>query len=276
MRPPLVREIKASSALGKSGMKELDYAFNPYSGCLHSCDYCYAMDFTKTGVDIPWGEYVYVRTNIVELLRRDAVSKRKGIVGVSTITDPYQAVEGKYRITRESIPILCSNGFHVSIQTKSPLILRDLDILTRYRRNLDAGFSIATPYADRAIQMERRAPSPRARIKALERLSSEGIKTWIFLGPIFPGFNDTDGEFSEIAEIALSTGSRIIYDSYNHFRGSDTALKKNGHVPYLFSREQYAEAERKLLMICNRKGVRCNSEAEDWLVERSSMNRPLF
>ncbi len=273
---PFVKEIRASSALGKSGMLELDYAFNPYAGCLHSCDYCYAMDFTKVEKEIPWGEYVYVKTNIVELLKREAVSKKKGIVGVSTITDPYQAVEGKYRLTRQSIPILCMNGFHLSIQTKSPLVIRDIDILVRYSSNLDAGLSITTPIAEKAVQMERMAPPPRARIRALEKLSSEGIRTWIFLGPIFPEFNDTEEELNEIAEVALSTGSRIIYDSYNHFRGSDAALKKTGKVPYIFTMEKFALSEKRLLDICRKKGVRCNSEAEDWLIERSSRNRTLF
>ncbi|WP_297215171.1 radical SAM protein, partial [Thermoplasma sp.] len=138
-------EIDVKSALQNSGLMELDYSLNPYLGCMHRCLYCYAMDMTKDkrAAD-DWGSTIIVKRNILDVLRRELPHKRRGVVGVSTITDPYQPVEFRYRLTRRSMEMLLKEGFRVSVQTKSPLVARDLDLFARYPERVDVGITITT------------------------------------------------------------------------------------------------------------------------------------
>ncbi len=141
----IVKEIRVKSALSRSGLPEYDYALNPYLGCQHGCIYCYAMDFTRGEPGVKWGgEVVYVKVNLVQALLRDIRRLRPGIVGISTITDPYQPVESRYKLTRRSIEVLCNADYHVSIQTKSALIIRDIDVISKCGRAVDVGFTITT------------------------------------------------------------------------------------------------------------------------------------
>ncbi|WP_290704624.1 radical SAM protein, partial [Ferroplasma sp. Type II] len=183
-------EINARHALGKSGMAELDYAFNPYLGCLHGCRYCYAIDMSPSEASSNWGRTVFVRKNIITLLEREARTYKRGIVGMSTITDPYQSVEMKFRIMPKAIEILSRNGFYVTIQTKSPLILKDIEILEKYRNNLDVGLTVTTIDRKVAALLEPYAPDPVKRLNALKKLTQRKIKTWLYLGPIVRGLND--------------------------------------------------------------------------------------
>ncbi len=153
-------EIKVKTALSKSGLKELDYALNPYLGCRFSCVYCYARYFSPTEVKERWGEVVVVKSNLLEVLRREVAIKRKGVVGVSTITDPYQPIESERKLTRGSLKILLESGFRVSIQTKSPLVLRDLDLLLSHKEKVDVGLTITTANRDLSKTLEPLAPLP--------------------------------------------------------------------------------------------------------------------
>ena len=190
-------------------MVELDYAFNAYLGCAHGCRYCYAADITPGESPETWGDTVRVRTNIIEVLQREIKSKRRGLVGISTITDPYQPIEAKYRLSRQAIGLLLANGFRVSIQTKSPLVLRDLDIL-RDKKGLDAGISLATPDKEISRLIDRKSPLPDARIRTLRELSRNMIKTWMFLGPIIPGINDSDESFEALISMASDLKIRVV------------------------------------------------------------------
>lgn len=195
-------------------MPDLDYALNPYIGCYHACTYCYARLYTRMReVAEKWGDVVAVKVNLIDVLRKEAVATSKGVVGVGTITDPYQPVEATYKLTRKSLEILLQYGFKVSVQTKSPLVTRDLDLLSRYRGRVDVGFTITTLKKEVASQIEPRAPPPKERARALRVLSDSGIKTWVFYGPIIPGLNDDDVTIDDLLQLARSTNSELYYDS---------------------------------------------------------------
>ncbi|MCS7143768.1 MAG: radical SAM protein [Archaeoglobaceae archaeon] len=208
----LVERKRVSSALGKSNLPGLDYTLNPYIGCSHGCIYCYARLYSEPRIAKEWGKIVVVKENISEILMREMRKKKKGVVGLSTITDAYQSIEAKERITREILRILLENNFKVSIQTKSDLVLRDLDILCDMNKFVDVGFTITTLEDRIAELIEPNAPKPSARVKALEKISAEGIKTWIFLGPIIPEVSEKS--FEEIVELAKATKSSLYYDKY--------------------------------------------------------------
>lgn len=202
--------ISCKSALSKSRLPGLNYTFNPYVGCKHGCIYCYVPDVLKLNMD--WGREVYVKRNVLNILRREVLYKKPGIVGISTSTDPYQSIEKDLEITRRAIMILNSAGFRISIQTKSPLVLRDLDLMNE---RFDVGFTITSFNEDFRKKFEPNAPSIDERISALEEISSRGIKTWIFYGPVISGFNDSEDDIKNIVLLASKTKSKIIYDKLN-------------------------------------------------------------
>jgi len=183
-----IREIQAKSILSKSGV--YDWTINPYIGCEHSCFYCYARFMKRfTGHKEKWGEFVDVKINAPELLEKEIKTKKKGKVWISGVCDPYQPIEKKYKLTRKCLEVLQKNNWPVVIQTKSPLVLRDLKLLKKFK-NIEVGFTI--PTADEKIKnvFEPRTPSIKQRIKALEKLYKEGIRTYAMIAPLLPEAED--------------------------------------------------------------------------------------
>ncbi|UCG36703.1 MAG: radical SAM protein, partial [Candidatus Bathyarchaeota archaeon] len=124
----IVKEITAKSILSTS--KVMDYSLNPYIGCEHGCTYCYARYMKRfTGHTEQWGEFVDVKINAPELLQHEIRKKKTGRVWVSGTCDPYQPLEKQYRLTQQCLETLSAHSWPVTIQTKSPLVSRDLELL---------------------------------------------------------------------------------------------------------------------------------------------------
>ncbi len=177
-----VREVRSKTVLHR-----LDYGStaeltaNFYRGCTHGCVYCYVPSLIHDGRD--WGSFVDVKVNAVEVLERETRHVNPSLVFLSSATDPYQPVEAKYQITRRSLELLQRRGFPVTILTRSPLVLRDIDLLKKFEW-VRVGFSISTVPGRR---FEPGVAPLERRIECLRRLSAEGIKTWVSLAPIIPG-----------------------------------------------------------------------------------------
>jgi DNA repair photolyase len=182
----VVREIEAKSVLNKSQI--FDFCVNPYTGCQVNCRYCYARLFMKrySGHKEPWGDFVDVKVNAPEVLRKQLQRRKKGTVWISSVCDPYQPLEAKYRLTRSCLKELLEARFPVNIQTKSKLVLRDLDLLRDFK-DIEVGFTITTNDEKIAALFEPGAASIGERLEALERLHSSGIRTFAFIGPLLPG-----------------------------------------------------------------------------------------
>jgi DNA repair photolyase len=181
-----VGEVRAKTVLSKSGIPGADYCINPYTGCTHGCAYCYATFMKKyTGHTEEWGTFVDAKVNAPEVLDRQLRRSRKGSVILSSVTDPYQPVEAEYRLTRRCIEILCRYQWPVHVLTKSPLVLRDIDLLARFD-DLEVGLTVTTD--DDAIRrlFEPGAPPIADRIEALRKLRRLGIRTYAFIGPLLP------------------------------------------------------------------------------------------
>lgn len=267
-------EYEVKSAISKSNLPELDYAVNPYTGCQHRCLYCFAIDFTR----IPearddWGRVVYVKRNFLEVLGKQIKGMRRGITGISSVTDPYQPVEAIYGLTRESLKILLSHGFRVTVQTKSPLAMRDMDIFSAHRDLIDVGITLTTLDNSKALQIETQTPHPSQRIRLLHKLHENGIKSWIFIGPIIHGFNDSPEGIREIFGIAASTGSRIIYDFYSAYKNSSTFMA-NEFPGYTRDSSYHGDMHwkdglsRTIEDFGRQYGVRVNSQKDEWKVAR--------
>ena len=213
-----IREIQAKTILSKSQV--FPYVINPYVGCQHACTYCYARFMKRfTGHKEPWGQFVDVKINAADLLKKEITRKKPGKVWMSGVCDPYQPLEKRYELTRQCLEILAQNDWAVVIQTRSPLILRDLDIL-KTGKHFDAGFSITT--ADEHIRMlfEPGAPPINARIDALKTLHQAGITTYAMIAPILPGAED-------LVELLAEKIDYVIMDrmNYNH---ADWVYQKYG------------------------------------------------
>ena len=182
----IVKKVQAKSILNKS--KIFDYCLNPYLGCQTSCRYCYARLFMRrySGHKEPWGEFVDVKVNAPELLRKQLERAKKGTVWISSVCDPYQPLEAKYKLTRRCLKELLEKQFPVNIQTKSKLALRDLDLFERFE-TIDVGFTITTDDERLAKLFEPMASPVKDRIDALQRIHEAGIRTFAFIGPLLPG-----------------------------------------------------------------------------------------
>jgi DNA repair photolyase len=181
-----VKEIKAKSVLNKS--KIFDYCVNPYTGCQVGCKYCYARLFMRrySGHKEPWGEFVDAKINAPEVLKKQLERAKRGTVWISSVCDPYQPLEEKYKITQRCLKALAKKQFPVNIQTKSQLALRDLDLFQEFEE-IEVGFTITTDDERVAKQFEPRATPVTERLKALEKIHASGISTYAFIGPILPG-----------------------------------------------------------------------------------------
>lgn len=173
----IVNEIESKSILTESKLPETDFCINPYVGCSHRCVYCYARFMKRfTSHTEPWGEFVDIKTNSVELIRKKLklIKNRKGVVLLGSVTDAYQPLERKYEITRGLLKELLQSELSVSILTKSDLVLRDIDILKQFK-NITVGITITSIDEKVCRVLESGASSVERRLEALKKLHESGI-----------------------------------------------------------------------------------------------------
>ncbi len=195
----MIKEIKVKTALSPSQLPGLDHALNPYRGCAHACVYCYAPAVLHRDKG-KWGELVEVKINLPRILSKELRLKKKGVVGLGTVTDPYQPAEKKYKITRRCLEVLLMHDLPVCIQTKSSLVLHDIDLLKGFS-NIEVGITL-TALDDRVRgKMEPGSSSVDERLRALAELRKNGIKTWVFLGPLMPHITDVDALVDAVARV---------------------------------------------------------------------------
>jgi DNA repair photolyase len=219
----IINEVKCKSALSKSSLPGLDYSLNPYRGCQHNCAYCYVPNVLRIKRS-EWGNFVDVKKNIPIILSKELKNKKKGFVGISTVTDPYQPVEKKYKLTRFCLEQLLIHDFPVCIQTKSDLILRDLDIISKFSK-AEVMVSIGTLNDGERKILEPSASSINDRLNALKKCSDEGIRTTVFFGPVYPTIKVEDME--KIVDTFVENGAKeVMVDKFNLKPGIFDHLKK--------------------------------------------------
>jgi DNA repair photolyase len=241
-----IREIKAKSILSKSQV--YDYALNAYVGCQHNCVYCYARFMKRfTGHTERWGEFVDIKINAPELLASEVKRKKIGRIWISGVCDPYQPLEKRYMITKKCLEILADNGWPFTVQTKSPLVLRDIETLKR-ANDIEVGFTITT--ADEKIRriFEPDTPPIRQRIEALAKLHSERIRTFAMIAPILPGAEGLVSALKGKVEYVLL--DRLNY----HY--SDWAYKRYG-IQWAMEDGFFSQKGEELRMAFEKEGIPC-------------------
>ena len=242
----IVREIFAKTILSKSAIQ--DYALNAYVGCQHNCRYCYARFMKRfTGHAEPWGSFVDVKVNAAELLAREVLRKKKGRVWVSGVCDAYQPLEAKHRLTRRCLEILVDHGWPVTVQTKSPLVLRDLEILKR-SADAEVGFTVTT--ADERIGriFEPGAPPIAKRVEALGTLHAAGIPTFVMVAPLLPG---AEG----LAALLRGKVDHALIDRYN-YHYADRTYRDHG-MQWAMGDDFFAAKGGELAAAFERAGIPC-------------------
>jgi DNA repair photolyase len=211
--PVDVTTITTKTALVKSKIPGVDYVINPYLGCGHGCRYCYAMfmrRYARHHAGAPWGSFVEVKANLPGVLAKElARKKHPGEAFLSSVCDPHQPVELKYRLTRSCLEILGNFGWNVSILTRSPLVSRDLDLLKALPA-VSVGLSIPTDDDQVRRVLEPHAPSIPARIATLKKLHNAGLSPWVFIAPMLP-LNP-----ARLHKLIAPYASRIMMDPLNY------------------------------------------------------------
>lgn len=242
----ITKEIQSKTILSVS--KVYPYVINPYTGCQHNCSYCYAHFMKRfTGHKEPWGQFVDVKANAPDLLRLEIKRKKPARVWMSGVCDPYQPLEAKYKLTRQCLEILVQNNWPVTVQTRSPLVLRDLDILQK-GKDFEVGLSITTAEDGIRKLFEPNAPPIQARVKALDEIHQAGIRTYAMIAPILPGAEDLPG-------ILAGKVDYVLLDRMNYHYG-DWVYRKYG-LEDKMTDAYFSRMERTLCSAFAQLGIRC-------------------
>jgi DNA repair photolyase len=259
-------EVHAKSALNRvpgGARVPFNWTVNPYRGCAHGCTFCFArpthqyLDF-NAGRD--FDREIVVKVNAPEVLRAELArpSWKGEAVALGTNTDPYQWVEGRYKLMRGIWAAMRDAANPCSILTKSPLLLRDLDLLLEIAARTEVSACLSVPTLDEKAwrATEPHTPNPRARLEAVAELNRAGIPTGILIAPLMPGINDAPEQVERIVELANEAGATSIGGQTLFLRGATRdvfmdwlRLKRPDLVPryeQLYARGAYVpEAERR-------------------------------
>lgn len=207
------------------------WSVNPYVGCAFGCAYCYARDTHKWAMEragdvgakivaempawLAFERRVLVKQNAAQRVRESICSSRSPSAGealvIGSATDPYQPAERRFRVTREILEALCdTRGLRITIITKSPLVTRDVDLLARLTQRGTLGVHISLITIDRELarKLEPRAPTPEARLRAVQRLAEAGIDVSVNCMPVLPGITDDPAALTALVQRVADSGAR--------------------------------------------------------------------
>ena len=191
------REEPCRSALNRVKGMGFGWSLNPYMGCAHRCTFCYVRAFERRAdrpSDDRYGRSIRVKVNVAEVLRAELArsSWRGEAVAIGAATDPYQPAEGRYKLTRGCLEALRDAANPFSLITRSPMIVRDLDVLVEAAKRAEVGVVFSVPTLDEEVwrRTEPGTPPPRRRLEAVTALVEAGVKAGVGMAPILPGISD--------------------------------------------------------------------------------------
>lgn len=240
----------------KAPSMPFEWSINPYRGCQHGCAFCYARathSFLGVEADDTFQNRIFLKNNAHDALRQqlDKIARsRKGLKGIGriaigTATDPYQQAEGREMLTRKCLEVLAEYDVRVSITTRSPLILRDIDLLRRLP-GMIVNMSVGTLRSNVWRDFEPTTPSPAKRLETVKRLGEEGIGTSVFMAPILPHLSDHADDLDALMEAIAESEAGSVMASF--LRLSTREVKvwffRTLQAKYPHLRETYADLYR--------------------------------
>ncbi|MGH7323121.1 MAG: radical SAM protein [Candidatus Rokuibacteriota bacterium] len=212
------REEPCRSALNRVTGMSFRWSLNPYMGCEHQCTFCYVRAFERRAdrpSDERYGRSIRVKVNVVDVLRRELARPgwRRELVAIGAATDPYQPAEGRNRLTRGCLQALAAARNPLSIVTRGPLVVRDIDVLQEAARRADVSVHFSVPTLDPEVwrKTEFGTPPPRQRLRALRMLVEAGIDADVGMAPILPGISDRPEQLAEVVRAAREAGATGVW-----------------------------------------------------------------
>ena len=212
------REEPCRTALNRVRGMPFGWSLNPYMGCAHRCTFCYVRAFERRAdrpSDERYGRTIRVKINVAGVLAQELArpSWKRELVAVGAATDPYQPAEGRYRLTRGCLAAFAHARNPLSLITRGPMIVRDVDVLQEASRRaaVDVNFSIPTLDLEIWRRTEPGTAPPRQRLRALRMLVDAGIKAGVGLAPLLPGISDRPALLAEVVSAARDAGATHVW-----------------------------------------------------------------
>jgi DNA repair photolyase len=220
------QDVTCRSALNRVEGMPFKWTLNPYRGCTHGCHYCFArryhVQFEMDAGD-QFASIILVKVNLVDVLRHelDRPSWRRELVAVGTATDPYQPIEGQYRLTRRALETLCDGWTPVSIVTKGPMVVRDIDVLLDFARRSSCTVHVSVPSVDEDAWrlLEPGTAPPLQRLRAVRTLVQAGVDAGVLMAPIVPGITSSRHSIEATIRAIADHGARFLGSQVLHLEG---------------------------------------------------------
>ena len=211
------QEVTCRSALNRVEGMPFNWTLNPYRGCTHGCHYCFARRYHvqfEMNADDEFASVILVKHNIVDVLRRelDRPAWTRDLVAVGTATDPYQPIEGHYKLTRQAIEVLARGRTPISLVTKGPMVVRDIDVLQEQSRAAGCTICMSVPTVDDEAWrlLEPGTAHPLQRLRAVRELVDAGINAGVLMAPIVPGFSSSRTKLERTIKAIADHGARFV------------------------------------------------------------------
>jgi DNA repair photolyase len=220
------QEIACRSALNPVKGMPFNWTLNPYRGCTHACHYCFARRYQtqfELGPDDHFSSFILVKVNLVDVLKRelDHPSWRREQVAVGTATDPYQPIEGHYKLTRRSIEALIAGRTPIGLVTKGPMIVRDSDLLAELGRSAGCTVYMSVPTVDEDAwrALEPGTAHPLQRLRAVRTLRDAGINVGVLMAPVVPGFTTQPAKLEATIKAVADHGATFMGANVMYLKG---------------------------------------------------------
>ncbi|HTL45731.1 MAG TPA: radical SAM protein [Vicinamibacterales bacterium] len=268
------QEVTCRSALNPVKGMPFKWTLNPYRGCTHACHYCFARRYHtqfELGSGDEFSSVIFVKTNFPDVLRRelDRPSWSRDMAALGTATDPYQPIEGHYRLTRRTIEALLAAKNPVGIVTKGPMIVRDADLLADLSRVAECTVCVSVPTVDEDAwrALEPGTAHPLQRLRAVRKLRDAGVKAGVLMAPVVPGFTTRKSQLDATIKAARDheaafLGANVMYleggtkDHFMRFLRDEFPDMVDGYVrlyPGAYAAPDYVKAVKGLIAVLQEK-----------------------
>lgn len=219
------REEPCKSALNRVKGMGFQWSLNPYMGCAHQCTFCYVRAFERRAErpsDDRYGSSIRVKVNVADVLARELRRKswKHELIAIGAATDPYQPAEGRFRLTRACLEVIAAAANPVSLITRGPMIVRDVDVLRDAARRADASVTFSVPTLDHKIwrYTEPHTAPPIQRLRAVRTLTDAGIRAGVGIAPILPGLSDKPELLADVVRAARDHGATHVWANVLYLR----------------------------------------------------------
>ena len=220
------QEVTCRSALNRVEGMPFSWTLNPYRGCTHGCHYCFARRYQPhlgLGVGDEFSSFILVKVNFADVLRQELSrpTRQRELIGFGTATDPYQPIEGHYRLTRRSLEALIDHPSPVGLVTKGPMVVRDLDLLVELSRRTACTVHMSVPTVDEDAwrALEPGTAHPLQRLRAVRALADAGVEAGVLMAPIVPGLTSQPAKIERTIKAIADHGARFCGAVVMHLEG---------------------------------------------------------